>query len=378
MLRTAIFGLGGAAERIHLPACRDVSGIDVVAACEPIDELRRRVADRFSIPHVYEDAETLLAERKPDLVIVGTPPDSHHALCRAALEAGAHVLCEKPFTASLEEADDLLETARRVGRMLRVNNQYRYMPIYSETRRRIEAGDFGELFAMQAHQQMFHPPEAETVGWRKALKRSTLYEFGTHALDLICYLFDDFPEAVSAHIPKVRDDFDSDVLVQLTLRFPDHRLATMWLNRVTHGREHYLDLQLDCEGASLVLALGGVARASVEWSRRLGRPTGRFSLVTGGKAREEAGGRSRAYVTDRRPAFASATARHLRVFARQIEDGELDEQPMLHARRVLELVFAAYESAESGETVRLPAPRPPMAYWSSGESAADVQRPAPA
>ncbi len=353
MLRTAIFGLGGAAERIHLPACRAVSEIDVVAACEPIDEARHRLADRFGIPRAYEDAGALLAEEQPDLVIVATPPDSHYALCRAALKARAHVLCEKPFTSSLEEADELIEASRRARRMLRVNNQYRHMPIYAETRRRVKAGEFGDVFAIQCQQRMFHPPEAEKVDWRKALKRS-LYEFGTHALDLICYLFDDFPESLTAHTPRVRRAFDSDVLVQVTLRFPGERIATLWLNRVTHAREHYLDIQLDCERASLSLALGGVARASVEWSRRLGRPTGRFSLVKGGEAREEAGGRSHAYVREQRPAFASATASHLRIFAEQIQAGEFNEQPMLHARRVLGLVFAAYESAQSGETVRLP------------------------
>ena len=357
MLRTAILGLGGVAERIHLPACRAVSRINVIAACEPDGEARRRLADRFSIPHVYEDAEALLAAEKPELVIIGTPPDSHFALCSAALESGAHVLCEKPFTSSLTEADELLEAARRAGRMLRVNNQYRYMPIYSETRRRVQAGDFGDLFAIQCRQQMFHPPAAEKVAWRKALKRSTLYEFGTHALDLICYLCDDFPEAISAEMPRVRKEFDSDVLVQATLRFRGDRLATLWLNRATHAREHYLDMELDCERASLVLALGGVARASIEWSRRLGRPTGRFSLVKGGEAREESGGRSRTYVRERRTAFASATATQLRIFGEQIQAGKLDEQPMIQARHVLELVFAAYESAESGETVRLSHPQ---------------------
>ncbi len=265
------------------------------------------------------------------------------------------MLCEKPFTSSLEEADELIEASRRARRMLRVNNQYRHMPIYVETRRRVKAGEFGDIFAIQCHQQMFHPPEAEKVDWRKALKRSTLYEFGTHALDLICYLFDDFPESLTAHTPRARREFDSDVLVQVTLRFPGERIATLWLNRVTHAREHYLDIQLDCERASLSLALGGVARASVEWSRRLGRLTSQFSFVKGGEARKEAGGRSHAYVREERPAFALAAASHLRIFAEQIQAGEFNEQPMLHARRVLGLVFAAYESAESGETVRLAA-----------------------
>jgi predicted dehydrogenase len=353
-MRVAVFGLGGVAERIHLPACRAVEGLEVVAACEPDPLRRERVGRRFAIPALYADAETLLDRERPDLVLVGTPPDSHHGLSRLALLAGAHVLCEKPFVSSLEEADELIETASRVGRTVRVNNQYRYMPIYAETRRRIEAGDFGEPYLAQFWQQMFHPPRKET-NWRASLKESTLYEFGTHALDLCCFLFGSLPETVSAAIPEIPGE-PTDVVVHVTLRFPGERLALVTLNRISRAPMRYLEARVDCREASIRISLGGVARLSLEWSPERRRPRVRAGFARGGEARVERDGRSIPLVREPLPAFASATAAHLREMVASIRSGRTDLAAARHAREVLRIVFAAYESARRRETVRLGAP----------------------
>jgi predicted dehydrogenase len=354
MVRVGIIGLGGVAERIHLPACRKVGGIELVGAAEPVQVAREALAAKFQLARVFESAEEMLAAENPDVVLIGTPPDSHHSLCRLALERGAHVFCEKPFMPSLEQADDVLALAKRQGRLLAVNNQYRFMSVYRRTRERLAAGDFGRLYAVQCWQQMFHPPANEKVAWRRSLRQSTLFEFGTHALDLICFLFDALPESLAAYAPRVRPEYDSDVLVQMSLRFPDERLATLLLNRVSHAPERYLEMRLDCEKASLRLSLGGVARASVEWSPRLRRPAGRCSFVRGGEARAESGGRSRAYVKEAEPAFMPATAAHLAHFLSEIHRDPLDYRPAEHAREVLRLALAGYESSASGEVVRFP------------------------
>jgi predicted dehydrogenase len=341
------------AERIHIPACRSVEGVQIAGACETHQETRRRMAEKFGLQAVYSDAARLIAQEKPDAVIIGTPPDSHYELCLLALEHGAHVFCEKPFMRTVEEADAVIAAAQERRLLVAVNNQYRYMPIYRMTHERLTRGDFGRLYFLQCWQQMFHPPSMEKVPWRASLKRSTLYEFGTHALDLISYFFDALPETLTANVPRAHPAYTSDVLVQMTLRFPDERLATLAMNRISHAPERYLEMRLDCERASLRLSLGGVARAGIEWSRRAGRPIFRVGLVRGGEARAETGGRSVCYVQEKNPAFMSATATHLRQFVSDLCGGERNYDAVRHAREILRLALAGYEAATSGQTLWL-------------------------
>ncbi len=349
MARVGIFGLGGVAERIHLPACASLPEVQIVGACEPDPERRERVGRRFGLRAVYPDAQTLLEKANPEIVIIGTPPDSHRDLCLQAIAHSAHVFCEKPFVSSLAEADEVIAAADRKGVLVAVNNQYRHMEIYRVTKERLARGEFGRLYFVQAWQQMFHPPTKER-GWRAQLKQSTLYEFGTHALDLVCYFFDALPVSVSAQIPRIRPEIDADVLVQATLRFPEERLATLALNRVSHAPNRYLEMRLDCDHASARISLGGIARAALDWSYLIRRPVLRVTVVKGGEARVESGGRSRLIARDVSRAYASATARHLRKFIADVQSGRRSSDAARHAREMLRIVFAAYESARTGQT----------------------------
>lgn len=354
--RVAIAGLGGVAERIHLPACRAIPEIEVVAACEPDADRRKRMAARFGLRQTFGSCEEMLAAAKPDAVLIGTPPDSHYALSEMALEAGAHVLCEKPFMPSLADADRIIELARRRNLLLRVNNQYRFMTIYRETKQRLERNEFGRLFHIQCWQQMFHPPSRE-ANWRSQLSQYLLFEFATHALDLFTFFYEETPEAVSLFIPDCRPEFDADVIVAGVLRFSSGRMAVLNLNRITQAPEKYLEMRLDCERYSLRLSLGGVARMAVDWSRRAGRPVFKSGLVRGGQARAEAAGRSKVFAKARRPEFASATAEHLKVFLEEMHRPLRPLESALEAREILRVVFAGYESARAGETVWLKGPK---------------------
>ena len=351
-LTVGLIGLGGVARRIHLPAIAAIPELKLVGGAESSTENARLATERFPIPRVFTDARELLSECRPDLVIVGTPPNLHHAHTKAALEAGAHVLCEKPFVSSVSEADDLIAAASRAKRLLAVNNQYRFMTVYRETERRLRAGEFGKAYQIQVWQQMFHPPSFEK-NWRAALVQSTLYEFGTHALDLICFFFDALPTAVTARIPRVPHGIDSDVLVVVLLDFPDGRVATMNLHRVSRAPERYLEMRLDAQEASIRLSLGGVARGSLDWVKQLRRPILRVSLARGGEVRVERGGRSRVLVRSPKPEFASATVEHLRAVIQRIRRGDVSPEAAILARNVLSTVFAAYRSAEQGVTVSL-------------------------
>ena len=350
--RIAVAGLGGVADRIHLPACRAVPEIEVVAAADPDSAVREKAAAKFGIAKTFSDTASMLADVRPDALIVGTPPSSHFEVCKMALENGVHVFCEKPFMTSVEQADDVIALAREKKLALRVNNQYRYMTYYSDAKRRIDAGEFGSAYSIAFWQQMFHPPSTET-NWRNQLSRYVIYEFGTHPLDLACFFFNDLPLSVQAHTPRFHSEFAADVVVHMTVRFPGERIATFSFNRVSHAPEKYLESRIDCRDASLRISLGGVARLKVEWSREARRPVAKFGFVKGGQSIVERNGRSKTLLSSPKSEFASATAAHLRQFISDIREPAPPLNAAEHARDVLRAVFAAYESAESGETVWL-------------------------
>jgi predicted dehydrogenase len=351
-MRVAVIGLGGVAERIHLPALAKVPGIEIVGACEPDAARREAVGKTLGIANLHAGAESLLEAARADIVIVGSPPDAHHAQCLLALQHGAHVFCEKPFVERPQQADEIIAAADAAGRLVSVNNQYRFMPIYRKTKERVATGEFGAPFLISGWQQMFHPPSFEK-NWRARLVKSTLFEFGTHALDLICFYFDALPESISTEITYPRQEIAADVVVLCMLKFPGQRAASLVLNRVSHAPERYFEMRIDCRDASLRVSLGGVARFGWNWSKPLGRPIARFSFVKGGEARIERGGRSEVLVADKEMAFAKATTAKFADFLARVQSGTRDNAEARHARALIRLVEAGYESAASGRTMAL-------------------------
>src|SRR5262249_10897622 len=107
--RVAIAGLGGVAERIHIPACRAIPEIEIAAACDPDEGRRQKMGARFGLKQTFGTCQEMLATVKPEIVLIGAPPDSHHELAEMALQSGAHVLCEKPFMTNLWHADRLID-----------------------------------------------------------------------------------------------------------------------------------------------------------------------------------------------------------------------------------------------------------------------------
>jgi predicted dehydrogenase len=350
--RVAVAGLGGVADRIHLPACRSLPQIQVVSAADPSPEARAAAGLKFAIPRTFSDLDSMLREVAADILIVGAPPAEHFGVAKMALERGVHVLCEKPFVTSLAEADQLIALAREKRLGLRVNNQYRYMTFYADAKRKLDAGEFGPAYSLDFWQHMFHPPSTET-NWRGNMDRYVIYEFGTHPMDLACFFFDALPLSVQAHTPRVRPEFSADVFVRMTARFPGERLATFSFNRISQAPEKYLECRLDCREASLRISLGGVARLKIEWSREAGRPVAKAGLVRGGQSIAERRGRPRTLLSSKTSEFASATAGNLQAFLAEIRQPVPSLERAEHAREVLRAIFAAYESAESGETVWL-------------------------
>ena len=140
----------------------------------------------------------MLERGRPDVVVVATPPDSHAELCLRALDAGAHVICEKPFVSSVEEADTVLAAAATAGRQVAVNHEFREKPIFKKLIERIGTRDVGRLVFCQIWQLMNLAPWDEPVAWRAAMPNRTLFEGGVHLVDLLLAVYREQPTAVYA------------------------------------------------------------------------------------------------------------------------------------------------------------------------------------
>ena len=132
-LSVAIIGAGMIANAAHVPAYRSLKErAQIVGVCDLNPVSAEGTAKRHTIPRWYTDAEAMLQELTPDVVSICTPNASHGAMVRFALEAGAHVVCEKPLALTYRETKELFDIAREKGKVLmacqtlRYNDEYRF------------------------------------------------------------------------------------------------------------------------------------------------------------------------------------------------------------------------------------------------------------
>jgi predicted dehydrogenase len=346
--RIAVAGLGAAARQIHLPAYRGIAGLSVVGGYDPA---LRDGDGRFPFP-LFSSAEEMLDKARPDLLSVVTPPAHHLALTRLGLEAGCHVFCEKPFVPTLAEADEICAHSRAAKRWVVVNNQYRFMSIHAEAKKRIGAPGFGRLLFLSA-QQSFYTTEATEAGWRGEDPQRTCKEFGTHVLDLCRFFFDEDPASITARMPKPGRASGPDYLDLIQLEFSGDRSAQITLDRLSRGPHRYLSLRLDGSEGCLETHLGGglELHAGVRGGTR--RPYLEVDLYLGGRARLYHGERFRKIASDPIDVFARATRRLVQALLDALEDGGVPPCNAEDNRRTLALMLAAYESAEKRTPIEM-------------------------
>ncbi len=151
-LRLGVIGAGSWTVSSHLPnLVRHRDEIDFVIVNRRNPELLAKIRDDFGFQKSSTDWRDVVAER-PDIVVVGSPPGYHWEQSKAALEAGAHVMCEKPFTIDPAHAWDLEETARRTGRSLILSYGWNYRPMVIQAHQMMhEDGGIGEIEHVALH-----------------------------------------------------------------------------------------------------------------------------------------------------------------------------------------------------------------------------------
>jgi predicted dehydrogenase len=198
-LRIVVIGAGWSARFVHLAGYR-AAGAPVAALCDLDEERARALAQEHAIPRVYTDWRRMLAEEQPDIVSVCLPNVLHYEVTVAALDAGAHVLCEKPLATSVAEARGMFDSARRGGKHLMAAQSFRFSAPAQAIKRAVESGDLGQIYYGEAiAMRRMGIPTWGTFHQRALSAGGCLLDIGVHMLDQTLWLMGNpTPARVSA------------------------------------------------------------------------------------------------------------------------------------------------------------------------------------
>lgn len=195
LIKIGIIGCGGIANGKHMPALAKVADAEMVAFCDIIPERAEKAAKEFGTPDAktYTDYKELLKDPTIDVVHVCTPNRSHSFITVDALEAGKHVMCEKPMAINSAEAQKMIDAAKRTGKKLSIGYQNRFRDDSLYLKKEAEDGTFGEVYYAKATAIR----RRAVPTWGVFLNEyeqggGPLIDIGTHALDLTLWMMNNY------------------------------------------------------------------------------------------------------------------------------------------------------------------------------------------
>ena len=214
VLNVGLVGYGFAGRTFHAPVIAGVPGLRlaVVASSQP-DAVHRD----WPQARVVAQPAALLASADVDMVVIATPNDSHHTLARAALEAGKHVVVDKPFTMNLVEAQELLALSKARQRVLSVFHNRRFDADFLTLQDVLASGHLGRLVYFESHFDRYRPQVL--VRWRDQPGAGGIWpDLGSHLVDQAVQLFG-VPDAIHADMGPIRDHALTEDYFHVQLRY---------------------------------------------------------------------------------------------------------------------------------------------------------------
>lgn len=213
IVKVGIIGCGGIANGKHMPSLKKVNDCQMVAFCDIIRERAEEAAKVYGTPDakVYTDYKELLKDPEIDVVHVCTPNRSHSFITVDALDAGKHVMCEKPMAINSAEAKKMLDAAKRNGKLLSIGYQSRFRADSTYMKKEAEDGTFGEIYYAKATSLR----RRAVPTWGVFLNEyeqggGPLIDIGTHALDLTLWIMNNYKPkyCVGTTYHKLNNDTD--------------------------------------------------------------------------------------------------------------------------------------------------------------------------
>jgi UDP-N-acetylglucosamine 3-dehydrogenase len=272
-LRVGVIGCGSIAQHRHLPEYKSNKTVELIAVCDINEERAKTVAERYDVK-AYTNYEELLSSGSVDAVSVCTPNYLHAPISIAALNAGIHVLCEKPMATSKEEAEAMIAASKESGKKLMIGHNQRFVPSHQKARQLIQSGEIGKIYSFRT--AFGHGgPEGWSVegkeGWFFQKEKAfvgAMGDLGIHKADLIRYVLGEEITEVGSFVETSAKDFadvdDNAVCVLKTESGIIGTLAASWAyvskednSTIIYGEKAILRLEDDPTNSLVVQYANG-------------------------------------------------------------------------------------------------------------------------
>ncbi|MFD5865497.1 Gfo/Idh/MocA family protein [Agromyces sp. NPDC127015] len=349
--RRAGFIGGGFMAAVHSRAAR-AARAELVGAASSTSGRAAAAAERLGLGAAYDSFEALLADPDIDVVHICTPNTTHARFARAALEAGKHVVCEKPLATTAADAVELVRLADERGLVAAVPFVYRFHPMVREARARVAAGETGRLLSVHGAylQDWLSTPGDDDWRVDPALggPSRAFADIGSHLVDLVEFVAGERIARLTASTSTAyaeRADHvavETEDLVALVVEFASGALGTLLVSQVAPGRKNALSIELAGTEASIrfeqerpdTLWVGRTAASSIieRDPARLDADAARLSLVPAGHPMgyQDA---FNAFVADAYAAIDGARPDGLPVFADGLRAAQVTEAVLASAER---------------------------------------------
>ncbi len=272
-LRVGVIGCGSIAQHRHLPEYQANKNVELVAVCDSNEERANQIAEKYEVD-AYTNYEDLLSSGTVDAVSVCTPNYLHAPISKAALNAGLHVLCEKPMSTSKQEAEAMIAAAKESGKKLMIAHNQRFVASHQRARQLISSGEIGKIYSFRTAFGHGGPE-----GWSVDGKESWFFEkdkafvgamgdLGVHKTDLLRYVLGEEITEVGSFVEtsaKVFADVDDNaVCVLKTETGIIGTLAASWAyvskednSTIIYGEKAILRLEDDPNNSLVVQYVNG-------------------------------------------------------------------------------------------------------------------------
>ena len=344
-LRVAVIGCGAIGQRRHIPEAVANPHVELVALVDVKLDRAQEIAAKFGNPPAFADHQAMLAAIKPDVVVVGTPNAFHAPQSIDALNAGAHVLVEKPMAGTLDEASAMIAAAARNDRKLMVGQNQRLMPPHVKAKKILDSAVLGRPISFQTTFKHGGPDGWSVDGAKSWFFKKTpavmgvCGDLGVHKVDLITYLLDQrvtevagFIATLDKKMPDGITPIEVDDTAWLSVRTEAGVVGSITVSWTHYGRTEDNGTTIYCENGVIEIATDP-----------------QFSVVVRFKD-----GTSEHYKTG-----AIATN------AKQTNSGVIDEfiaairgnrRPLIDGAdglRSLKVILAAFDAAREGRTIKV-------------------------